>query len=165
MELVVGRESVAQGAGIAAPARSVEVRGKRILSGVGSFYMAIPAHVAAVQGRLRVMDRVPTSPFPCRFNLLGQEITVEYSASLMDKEDAKGIALYRENKIVLQNDTPGIFRSEDQVMAIFYHEMVHWILHMMNDEKRDDEKFVDLFSGFLHQALSTLKVSNQGVEA
>lgn len=38
----------------------------------------------------------------------------------------------------------------------FLHELIHWVLYMMyEDDMKNNEKFVDVFAHFLHQALTT----------
>jgi len=50
-----------------------------------------------------------------------------------------------------------IRESSDKKGHTYLHELTHGILTVMNHPLNDDETFVDLFSGLLHQALVTAK--------
>jgi hypothetical protein len=103
---------------------------------------------------------------PNRFRLLGQTIEVELQSNLVYDNDNGGEARYRGNKIALQQSTEGFPRLLSQIEGNFFHELIHWILYMMGwvDSEgvplNDDEKFVRLVSGFLHQALTTMEYDN-----
>jgi hypothetical protein len=97
---------------------------------------------------------------PKSFQLFGTTIKVELKDGLIELDDAKGWAKYREGKILIQNPktskTPR-FKAEKGTET-FVHEVVHWILHMIGeDKKNDDERFVKLFGQALHQVLKTMK--------
>lgn len=44
---------------------------------------------------------------------------------------------------------------EETVEQALVHEMVHWILFIMNEELVNDEKFVDLFAHLAYQVLDS----------
>jgi hypothetical protein len=93
------------------------------------------------------MSIIPTS-----FQLAGMTITVEKDDALFKERKILGEALYPQQKIVLDSD---LLHPESQEQN-FLHELVHWLLYVMNeDDLRNNEKFVDLFSFLLHQALTT----------
>jgi len=95
---------------------------------------------------------------PKRFQLMGQTIEVVYDASLNDVDDNVGQTRYRRNQIALQKNVEGVFRPQSKIEQTFCHELIHWILYMFGEEKlRLDEKFVDTFSGLLHQAITTME--------
>ena len=91
---------------------------------------------------------------PKRFMLLG---TV-YEVSCVPVKDWEGEA-----------DEIGLFLSQQRQIAIragdqqimehtFYHELVHAILtHMGEDKLTRNERFVDMFGGLLHQAMTSSK--------
>jgi predicted SprT family Zn-dependent metalloprotease len=95
---------------------------------------------------------------PKSFNLLGKTITVEDDPRLIFTDGANGMAHYRTSRIRLQPHC-----HEQPVLAVdrehtFLHELVHHILVSMEQQKlNDDEKFVNLFSGLLHQAITTME--------
>ena len=92
---------------------------------------------------------------PKSFKLHGQEITVKYDEEITQKYDDTGQSYFRKNEIILQ-PLNGHNKAE-RIEQIFLHEMVHFILHEMNNyELRDNEVFVNLFSTILHQALETM---------
>lgn len=67
-----------------------------------------------------------------------------------DRDDVHGQANLNLNRIVISN------RVEKQAQALaFYHELTHAILYTMGHELYDNEEFVNTFSAFLHQAIST----------
>ena len=95
--------------------------------------------------------KIPTS-----FQLFGQTIEVEWDAKLADKGDMTGAARYRENKIQLQPNGENCNLPQTQLEAIFLHELIHWILHSLQENELDgNEKLVDLIATLLHQALKT----------
>jgi predicted SprT family Zn-dependent metalloprotease len=95
---------------------------------------------------------------PTRFKLLGRTITVENDPQLIFTEGATGMAHYRTSRIRLQ---PHCYEQPvlaDDREKTFLHELVHHILVNMEQPKlNDDEKFVNLFAGLLHQALTTME--------
>jgi hypothetical protein len=91
---------------------------------------------------------------PKRFKLAGQTIQVIIDKELQHREDLWGLTVYRENKILLDE---AIARPQTGQEQTFLHELVHWILYAMESDLRTDEKFVNLFSNFLHQALTTME--------
>lgn len=95
---------------------------------------------------------------PKEFKLFGRTITVQKDPRLLDKDDWQGAACFREDKIKLQTAGENVKRPAVRMEQIFYHELVHWIYHVM--EERDlcnNEKHVEVFSQLLHQALQTAK--------
>jgi Zn-dependent peptidase ImmA (M78 family) len=98
---------------------------------------------------------------PSRLKLLGQTILVKYVDSLNDENDADGRAVYRKNVIEIQKNNGGITRPTEMQEHTFLHELTHFILNAMGEsELRGNEKFVDVFSGLLHQALVTMEYDN-----
>ena len=95
---------------------------------------------------------------PKKFKLAGQTITVELRDDLIQEENMQGEAHYRFNRIRLQKDNKGEKRIIEQIEESFCHELVHWILKVMEEEKlNDDEKFISVFARFLHQALNSFE--------
>lgn len=89
---------------------------------------------------------------PDSFWLGGLKIDVAFDENFYKTRKIVGEAQYPTQKIIL--DTT--IMSKQSVEQNFHHEMVHWILYMMNeDELRTNEKFVDLFAHFLYQARAT----------
>jgi hypothetical protein len=87
---------------------------------------------------------------------MGQTIVVELSDKLIHNDNLVGCAVYRDNKIILQQGTPAVPVIKSQFEQTFLHELVHFILDAMGkSELRANEEFVDLFAGLLHQALTT----------
>ena len=100
---------------------------------------------------------------PTKFKLMGLEITVEYDPNLVHNDDYHGAADYRNSKIIIQPDVEGLKRPKQSMESTFCHELVHFILWAMSEEKlRKDERFVDLFSGLLHQVLITMEYESKG---
>jgi len=95
---------------------------------------------------------------PKQFNLLGQTITVEMVEDLIQEDDIQGEAHYRFNRIKLQKNVKGQKRQNTQVEASFCHELVHFILEAMREEKpNNDGKFVTVFARLLFQALDSFE--------
>ena len=94
---------------------------------------------------------------PKSFWLCGQKINVKIDPDLIDRQDAQGEAHYRKNEILLQDFTK-IKRPISHFEQSFFHEFIHHILSIMNEhDLRNNEKFVDIFSGLLHQAFITME--------
>jgi hypothetical protein len=99
---------------------------------------------------------------PTRFKLLGHTITVEYDHMLDGRNGCTGEARYTTNSIALQPNTDTFNRPTSQREHVFLHELTHHILNEMNEhDLRSNEKFVDVFSGLLHQALTTMEYENE----
>ena len=95
---------------------------------------------------------------PVSFWLYGQKITVEMVDHLIEDADNIGESVYRKNLIKLQCNNAGIERPQTQIESTFCHELVHYILFMMEeDDLRKNEKFVDNFGRLLHQALNSME--------
>jgi predicted SprT family Zn-dependent metalloprotease len=95
---------------------------------------------------------------PRRLKLLGRTITVEYDPMLDGRDGTVGEARYTSDSIALQPNTDTFRRPQTQLEQVFLHELVHYILNEMNEYNlRDNEKFVDVFAGLLHQALTTME--------
>jgi hypothetical protein len=93
---------------------------------------------------------------PKSFRLLGRTIRVEFRDDLVQTRDNQGEAHYRKDKIYIQSSVEGFPRSKEQIEATFCHELVHFILSAMEEEKLgQDERFAALFGGLLHQALNS----------
>ena len=95
---------------------------------------------------------------PVSFWLYGQKITVESVDHLIEDEDNVGEVLFRKNLIRLQRNNAGVTRPQTQAESTFCHELVHYILFMMEEsDLRGNEKFVDHFGRLLHQALNSME--------
>ena len=95
---------------------------------------------------------------PKSFKLMGKTIQVEFDKQLNFKQDWYGAAVYRQDIIKLQSDCKEWPLSRSKIEQSFLHELTHWILYMCQKDKLNhDESFIDLFSGLLHQALTTME--------
>lgn len=91
---------------------------------------------------------------PKSFNLGGLTVNVEFDDNLCKNKKMIGEAQYHMLRIVLDTVTT----KHQMIEQCFYHKLVHWILYVMNeDELRNNEKFVDVFSQFLYQSVITAK--------
>ena len=73
-------------------------------------------------------------------------------------DDCVGRASFRRGEIHLQAHDNVYPRRPEMVEHTFLHELIHHILDTMGEsELRDNEKFVDILSGLLHQAFRTAK--------
>lgn len=92
---------------------------------------------------------------PKSFKLFGHTITVEYDDTLHQKEDFVGLAEYRNNKIILDNNKT---RMQSQIEQTFFHELIHFIFEALGEiELQKNEKIVDLIAQLLHQAFDTME--------
>ena len=68
-----------------------------------------------------------------------------------------GLAKYRTGEIILCTEIDGDILDHDTIERTFYHEVIHWILHISGDRKLSaDEAFTDRFSSLLHQAVKQI---------
>lgn len=89
---------------------------------------------------------------PKSFSLAGLKIDVTLDPNLFQNRKILGEAQYTKQRIVLDSSV----LSKELGDQNFYHELVHWILYVMNEnELMSNEKFVDLFAFMLHQAMKT----------
>lgn len=95
---------------------------------------------------------------PTKFKLLGNEITVKYTDDIYKNDDALGRAWFRKNLIELApRKTIGC--SEEYYTQVFFHELIHFILFYLRDEKIDhtDEDLTDKLSDMLTQVFTTME--------
>lgn len=89
---------------------------------------------------------------PKSFWLGGLQIDVSYDENLYKNRKIVGEARYPSQSITLDS----VVLSKQLTEQNFFHELTHWILYVMNeDDLRNNEKFVDVFAYFLHQARVT----------
>jgi Zn-dependent peptidase ImmA (M78 family) len=92
---------------------------------------------------------------PKKFKLFGQEIKVVFDNELQLKEDHVGLANYRKNLIILDNN---VTREQSQIEQTFLHELIHFICEELGEnELQKNEKLVDLIANLLHQAFETME--------
>lgn len=95
---------------------------------------------------------------PRQFELLGHTITVEYDQQLLHKDNCLGLAVYRDNKIILQPSTDDNPLPKEKALSYFCHELMHFLLFFAEqDDLRQDEKAVNLMGNLLMQFLKTKK--------
>jgi predicted SprT family Zn-dependent metalloprotease len=75
---------------------------------------------------------------PIRFMLGGVHIDTAFIDTLIQKDDAKGMAVYMQNKIELQKPSSAYPLSDEQVGHTYCHEVVHYILYAMSHKLRTD---------------------------
>jgi predicted SprT family Zn-dependent metalloprotease len=93
---------------------------------------------------------------PQEIQLFGDVIKVVVDPDLSFDHDAKGMARYREGTIRINAKEEK--RPEHHLEIVYFHELVHWILYKMDyEELNDNEQFVTIFSGLLHQSFATAK--------
>lgn len=93
---------------------------------------------------------------PKRFKLFGTTMNIVWDNKRMNDVGAYGSHDYATCEITL-SDKEGIDDlAEDRIMDTFYHERTHAILDAMNEvELSKNEKFVDVFSKLLRQAIES----------
>ena len=104
---------------------------------------------------------------PVRFNLLGHAITVEFVDDLYYTHDVVGMAMYRQDKILLQRSTAQFPLTKEAQEHSFFHEMMHFLLYYGGEDQFEPdlhkrEYLVDRLSGLLHQALTTAIYDQRG---
>jgi len=93
---------------------------------------------------------------PKRFKLYGHTIEVVWDNTQCHDSDNRGLADYRNNRIVLQPNGDQVKYPQSLVAQAFCHELVHFLLDCAGypDDRKDETK-VERISHLLHQALST----------
>ena len=107
---------------------------------------------------------------PARFKLFGQTINVVFKPEYFAENDGVyGCASYRLNEIQLRPPTDTLPLSVEQVEQTFYHELMHFVLYHAGaaytgkkDYMHQEEGFVDLCGGLLHQAMTTAVYQGNG---
>lgn len=99
---------------------------------------------------------------PKSFKLLAHNVDITISDEQCLDREVFGLSYNNGNKIVLGTKVNIQDKIEDiplsQQEHAFLHELTHQILTMMGETRLgNNEKFVDMFSGLLHQALETAK--------
>ena len=95
---------------------------------------------------------------PKRFKLMGHTIEVKFDPELQFRENCAGEARYRTKEILLAQSTEHHPRFQSDIEQTFYHELMHWIFHELNEtELRDNEKLVDTVAALLQQAHATME--------
>jgi peptidyl-tRNA hydrolase len=89
---------------------------------------------------------------PQTFQLAGIKVNVVREDNLVDTRKCIGEARYSRQEIAIDTKSAPDNLTEQS----FLHELVHWILYIMNeDEKRNNEQFVDTFAHLLYQYLES----------
>lgn len=95
---------------------------------------------------------------PKRFKLLGHTIEVKEDPAGMYENRRFGAACYESKWINLTPKSPAHPITQSSLEHTFLHELVHMCLyHTEQAALNENENFVDLFAGLLHQALTTME--------
>lgn len=90
---------------------------------------------------------------PKSFEIAGLPYTVRFVKEVADDPTINGMAYAEKRRIDILE---GLDKEGQE--QVFFHELTHQILDRMSEGKlSSNEKFVDLFSLFLHQSLKTMK--------
>ena len=91
---------------------------------------------------------------PKKFMLLGRQfevVPIDQSMAGILPLDYHGLCVPDLNEIHVSTDIP-----RSKLEATYLHELVHAVLSCMGDtELYANEQFIDIFSGLLHQALTS----------
>jgi hypothetical protein len=93
---------------------------------------------------------------PKRFKLLGHEIQVNTEPGLFYNGGRYGEAGVESKMINLCPPSPGVPIPQSSLEQTYLHELLHLCLyHTEQAQLNDNDKFVDLLAGLLHQAFET----------
>lgn len=88
---------------------------------------------------------------PQTFMLMGREFKVVITPK--QGIDYHGACLPDLNEIHISKDIP-----RSKIESVFFHELTHAILAIMGQQELyNDETFIEVFSGLLHQAMISAK--------
>lgn len=85
---------------------------------------------------------------PKTIELAGLTITINKVEGMVEQDNVIGSTDYPGQLINIDPTAS----PEDWVMQAYYHEKVHWILHMMMHPLQENEEFVDMFAHLLYQS-------------
>ena len=95
---------------------------------------------------------------PKRFKLYNHTVSVNVDPALLHKDDARGMAHYRDSRIDLQPVSETNPHPATYMEAAFCHELVHFLFwHSGYADDRQDEVKVERIAQLLHQALTTME--------
>jgi len=102
-------------------------------------------------------------PIPKSIQLHGETISIEYRTDMIHERGCDGEAAYNEECIRIQKTKANGKPQEDFYLEkIFLHELVHFILNQMSEgDLKRNEKFVEVFSGLLHQAFKNAEYEKE----
>lgn len=100
---------------------------------------------------------------PKQIQLMSQPIAIKYDKTLNRDDGCDGLADFSEYTITLDSHRDASEPINKIFMErVYLHELTHWILHMMGEERLcHNEKFVEVFSNLLHQALQYSEPKNK----
>lgn len=93
---------------------------------------------------------------PVKIQLAGQTIQCLWDPSLLTQE-CLGLACFQENEIRLQPHSDIQPRLRSQIEQTYLHELLHWALHVMGSEMKNQEGFIDPLAHLLHQAATSAR--------
>lgn len=96
---------------------------------------------------------------PTRFNLHGQTIEVVFDPAVDFRNDNRGEAQFRINRISLAPSSSSHPRPRAQVEQTFCHELMHYISHHAGIDM--SERDIDLMGNLLHQAVTTMEYQTE----
>lgn len=88
---------------------------------------------------------------PKKFKICGIEVQVIAKPGMLEDKKVIGLAVYKEQAIYIDTECA----PEETVEQAIVHEIVHWILFIMNNELVNDEKFVDMFAHLAYQIMDS----------
>jgi len=103
---------------------------------------------------------------PTRFKLLGQTIEVKFcfDSRFVEKDSSIGFASYRLNSIFIKPNSEAHPLTTEQIEEAFFHELMHFVTYYAgaaysgkHEYMHQDEGFIDMCAGLLHQAFSTME--------
>ena len=95
---------------------------------------------------------------PKRFKLLGHTIKVTEDPERYYNGNSYGACSYEGKWLKLVPPNPSHPVTQSSLEHTFLHELVHFVLYHTEQHKLgENEAFVDLVAGLLHQALTTME--------
>ena len=94
---------------------------------------------------------------PKQIELAGNTIKIKVMNDI-EMDGAVGLSKFNQNEILVRRKLDGELIPIDIRSQTYAHELVHFILHVMNEhEVNNNEKFVDTFGQLLYQAMKSAK--------
>ena len=94
---------------------------------------------------------------PKTIKIIGRKIDIKYSKSMKDWGEAR----FESSEIILHKVRKNMKNKNEHYEATFLHEVVHWILYLLGEEKNNNEEFVERLSETIYQIIPQIEDKNE----
>ena len=95
---------------------------------------------------------------PKSFEMIGSTVNVEFEGKRTEENEASGLAIYTENKILLNSQL--LDQPIENAQVVFWHEFFHFVFNAIGHKKNNfNEDLLDQLGGIMTQFFRTVKWS------